>query len=102
MYGNASDLVRFRLMPIEDSLRKPLECNWSFTTVNRADRTIAFRDRSRGEITARNWDFGDGKTSSEQHPIHRYAEAGEYIVTLTITGPKGTAKRTKVWDVTLP
>jgi hypothetical protein len=102
MYGNASDLVKFRLMPIEASLRKPIEANWTFKEVSRQDRTVAFRDRSYGEITSWSWDFGDGQTSAEQHPTHHYDKAGEFIVTLTVTGPQGTAKRTKVWDVTLP
>lgn len=102
MYGNASDLVKFRLMPIEESLRRPIEANWTFQTVSRADRTVAFRDRSHGEITEWKWDFGDGQTASEQNPTHRYAKAGDFIVTLTVKGPHGTAKRTKVWDVALP
>ncbi len=29
------------------------------------------------------WDFGDGKSSNEQKPIHTYAQAGNYDVTLT-------------------
>ena len=33
-----------------------------------------------------NWDFGDGSTSTEPSPSHTYAENGEYIVCLTITG----------------
>lgn len=102
MYGDASDLVQFRLMPLEESVRKPVQANWSFVEVSRADRTIAFRDRSQGEVTAWHWDFGDGEASTEQHPTHRYVQAGDYIVTLTVTGPKGTSRRTKVWDVTLP
>ena len=31
------------------------------------------------------WDFGDEQTSEEQNPDHIYAEAGEYIATLTVT-----------------
>ncbi|MEM4258113.1 MAG: PKD domain-containing protein [Candidatus Thermoplasmatota archaeon] len=31
------------------------------------------------------WDFGDGATSCEQNPVHRYETPGEYIITLTIT-----------------
>lgn len=31
------------------------------------------------------WDFGDGNTSTEQDPIHRYAAAGAYQVKLKIT-----------------
>ncbi|MCB9080579.1 MAG: PKD domain-containing protein [Lewinellaceae bacterium] len=30
------------------------------------------------------WDFGDGQTSTEESPMHTYAEQGNYTVTLTI------------------
>jgi len=89
-------------MPIEANLRKPVEANWSFQVVSRSDRVVAFRDRSYGNITSRRWDFGDGTSSREQHPVHRYAEGGEFIVTLSVEGPEGKAHRTKIWDVTLP
>jgi hypothetical protein len=101
MYGDASDLVAFRLMPIEKSLRKPVEADWSFLVINREDRVVAFRDRSYGNITGWRWDFGDGTSSTERHPTHRYEKSGEFIVTLHVQGPEGTARRTKVWDVTL-
>jgi PKD repeat protein len=102
MYGDASDLVAFRLMPIEKNLRKPVEADWSFQVLDQADRVVAFRDRSYGKIASWRWDFGDGKSSSERHPIHRYEKPGELIVTLSVEGPEGKARRTKVWDVTLP
>lgn len=31
------------------------------------------------------WNFGDGETSTEQHPVHVYYTAGNYPVTLTVT-----------------
>ncbi len=31
------------------------------------------------------WDFGDGTTSIEEHPVHTYQNPGTYIVTLTAT-----------------
>lgn len=31
------------------------------------------------------WDFGDGKTSTEQNPVHTYEKIGEYTATLTVT-----------------
>lgn len=31
------------------------------------------------------WDFGDGETSTEENPVHEYAEGGTYEVTLTAT-----------------
>lgn len=102
MYGDASELVAFRLMPLEASLRQAVEADWSFKVVTLSERLVAFRDRSYGEITAWDWDFGDGKRSSERHPIHRYEQPGEYVVTLSVSGPHDKARLSKVWDVTLP
>ncbi len=31
------------------------------------------------------WEFGDGASSTEEHPTHRYAKEGTYIVKLTVT-----------------
>ena len=36
------------------------------------------------------WDFGDGNTSTETNPVHQYAKAGDYNVTLTIDGASCT------------
>jgi len=35
------------------------------------------------------WNFGDGYTSEQRNPVHGYTEAGEYIVTLTVTDDEG-------------
>ncbi len=43
-----------------------------------------FRNRSVGAKTWV-WDFGDGTTSTEQHPTHTFADYGVYTVTLTVT-----------------
>ncbi|MEM6395877.1 MAG: PKD domain-containing protein [Bacteroidota bacterium] len=45
-----------------------------------------FVDVTLGAVEAWSWDFGDGGTSDQQHPIYEYAEPGEYTVTLTATG----------------
>lgn len=34
-------------------------------------------------ISAFEWDFGDGQTSTEENPTHIYADPGTYLVTLT-------------------
>lgn len=101
MYGDASDLVAFRLMPLEPSLRKPLSAQWSYQVLDLARRAVAFQDHSTGEITKRRWDFGDGEVSAEQHPVHTYKAAGEFIVTLEVEGPAGKARWTKVRDVVM-
>ena len=62
-------------------------------------RVLAFQDESTGQINSWRWDFGDGTGSTEQHPIHRYEKAGEYIVNLYIEGPGGKSRWTKIRDV---
>ncbi len=99
MYGNASELVAFRLMPLEPRFRKKLEAQWSFKVVDMGRRLVAFQDLSEGKITSWKWEFGDGATSTEQHPIHAYQSPGRYVVTLWVEGPEGKSRRSKVWDV---
>jgi PKD repeat protein len=40
------------------------------------------------------WEFGDGDTSTEEDPVHAY-DIGEYEVSFTATGKKGTFTETK-------
>jgi hypothetical protein len=101
MYGNADDLVAFRLMPLEPALRKPIQAQWSFQVLDMDRRLVAFQDRTQGEAQRWRWDFGDGHSSTEQHPSHRYEAAGEYIVTLEAEGPAGKSRWTKVRDLVL-
>lgn len=99
MYGQASFLLPFKLMPLQDRFKKPIEAQWSFKVVDMDRRLVAFKDESEGKITSWKWDFGDGATSTEQFPQHKYEKPDHYIVTLFIEGPAGKSKRTKVWDV---
>lgn len=46
---------------------------------------VQFTDTSTKAGT-RNWNFGDGETSTETSPYHTYASNGIYDVTLTISG----------------
>ncbi|RVT43980.1 PKD domain-containing protein [Sphingobium algorifonticola] len=101
MFGNASDLPLFRLMPMEAGSRRSPDAQWSFTVVDMDRRLVAFRDESAGDIRSWKWDFGDGSFSTEQHPQHSYAKPGNYVVILDVTGADGTARRSKVWDVQL-
>jgi len=55
------------------------------------DLTATFTDESTddGSIVAWAWDFGDGSSSTAQNPVHTYALAGDYPVTLTVTDELG-------------
>ncbi len=45
---------------------------------------VHFHDISSGDIVAWYWDFGDGNTSYQKNPIHRYADNGTYTVRLSV------------------
>lgn len=49
-----------------------------------AFRPLQFTDTTQGVATFWLWDFGDGNTSTLQHPSHIYAVGGVYTVTLTV------------------
>ncbi len=99
VFGIASMQRLFTLMPIEAQYRKPIEAAWTHTNV-KDTRIVAFRDQSYGNITSWKWDFGDGTTSTEQNPVHEYAEDNpRYTVTLYVSGPDGTSRCCKVWGV---
>ena len=50
---------------------------------------VQFTDTSVGVITTWDWLFGDGDSSTEQHPTHTYLTAGPFTVTLLVSGPTG-------------
>lgn len=59
-----------------------------------APLTVEFRDISwplGSSIVSWAWSFGDGATSTEQHPLHLYTEPGYYTVTLTVANANGSA-----------
>ncbi len=52
--------------------------------------TVLFTDLSSENPTAWKWDFGDGATSTNQHPYHVYQEPGKYTVGLVVTNQYGS------------
>jgi hypothetical protein len=101
MYGNASFLNEFRLMPLEPQFQKAIDAHWTFKVIDMNRRLVAFEDESIGKVTSWKWDFGDGTSSDEQHPLHTYTEPGQYVVVLYVEGPAGKSRLSKIWDVTL-
>ncbi len=57
---------------------------------------VAFSDLSAGFPDSWIWDFGDGTSSTEQHPTHAYPQPGLYTVTLTVGGSCGSDSTTMV------
>jgi len=54
-----------------------------------ATLTVQFTDLSTGDIQSYLWDFGDGHTSDIRSPVHTFAKADNYTVTLTVKDAAG-------------
>ncbi len=52
--------------------------------------TVTFTDTSASLVDSWLWGFGDGLTTTLQHPAHVYTGAGVYTVTLSVSGPAGS------------
>lgn len=50
---------------------------------NTTDDTVLFKNKSKGYLIKEfKWNFGDGSSSSDTNPVHKYSAAGDYLVTL--------------------
>lgn len=73
----------------EDTKPKPEAAFSANTTSIFKEQSISFTDNSKNNPTIWFWEFGDGETSTEQHPTHTYNSAGTFSVTLTATNESG-------------
>lgn len=60
-----------------------------------ADDQVAFTALTHSAVSWL-WDFGDGETSTEQNPVHIYADGGYYNVILTATGSDGSTASNEI------
>jgi len=60
---------------------------------------VTFTDTSTGSPTSWSWEFGDGTTSSERNPVHSFATAGLFSVSLTASNVGGSSVKTKFLNV---
>jgi len=78
--------------PLTEPIRADFTAN---RTRGPAPLTIRFTDLSEGSPTGWAWTFGDGNTSTEQHPAYTYPDPGNYTVTLTVQNGAGTDTLTR-------
>jgi PKD repeat protein len=70
-----------------DGAPESIDTDACFEAVSEAmqESSITFTSGCSGNAESYLWDFGDGTTSTEMNPVHVYAKAGTFEVTLTIT-----------------
>ena len=94
-YGSSSEIktnyIAIGLAPRADFTGQP--------TTGNTPLTVEFTDRSTGHPTVWYWNFGDGKESSEQNPVHTYFSSGEFTVTLTASNEYGSSYASKAYFI---
>ena len=60
---------------------------------------LQFTDLSLHEPVAWEWDFGDGRQSSDRNPRHAYANEGNYMVSLKVYDDKGYCSSIKTQEI---
>lgn len=71
--------------------------------VNDSTHLISSTFVNSGTVTSRLWNFGDGFTSPEIDPYHKYTNSGAYVVTLFVNDTAGCENsRTKVVSISPP
>jgi len=83
------------------------KADFQFNPINPTTQdAIQFFDRSTdadGRIIEWLWTFGDGSTSAEQSPTHKFSAKGSYTVTLTVKDDEGaTNSESKAIEVAEP
>jgi hypothetical protein len=64
--------------------------------------TVAFSNRTSGNVSAYRWDFGDGQSSTATNPTHTFTAPGAYQVTLAATWSGGVVTVPGVVAVVAP
>lgn len=91
-----SSLIILALIGLNSCQKDPPVCDFDYS----ADGlTVTFTSKSTNTDTY-SWDFGDGKTSTEMDPVHKYEGGGEFDVKLTVTGAGGTDSKEETIAVT--
>ena len=83
---------------------QPVSASFMVTPSNgtAGSTTFSFIDQSTGSVTSWLWQFGDGFTSQQQNPTHVYANAGNYTVTLQVSGSGTNSTTNRLVTVTAP
>ncbi len=91
-----SDKVTQELVVAEDP--SPVACFTVESTSVSVGEEVLFENCSENALEY-HWDFGDGNTSEEEHPVHAFDVAGEMEVVLTASNDAGQDSMSKTIQV---
>jgi PKD repeat protein len=91
------------ILVMDKSAVAPVAAFSGTPTSGTAPLTVTFTDASTNAPTSWSWDFGDSDTTNAtvQNPVHTYAAAGSYTVTLTATNAGGSNTATQTDYITV-
>lgn len=81
-------LVVFMVASCTDEIDRPVFPISATIFHSMKDKQVAFTALTHSAVSWQ-WDFGDGKTSTEQNPVHVYEKGGYYKAVLTATDASG-------------
>lgn len=94
--NNPADVVQSDFVAVSAAF--PIQINPS----GPAPLNVMLVNAGTGDLTGRTWDCGDGFTNTTRDQLtHIYERPGTYSVSLTVTGPMGTSKKTKTNYITV-
>lgn len=80
---------------------RPPQAGFAVNLPSSCNATVQLQDTSRAAPAQWRWTFGDGATSTQQHPLHTYAQLGTYTVSLRAINRYGTSTVTKPAYITV-
>jgi PKD repeat protein len=92
--GSAIKQMTMTVQP--PSIKKPVARFTQDKYSGKVPLTVKFTDKSQNNPTSYLWNFGDGSTSTDKNPSHRYKKIGGYIVRLKATNSAGSDSTTSV------
>jgi YVTN family beta-propeller protein len=94
-FGFVNVTIRTGSMEASPTNIVPVTAFSAIPTFGSTPLTVGFSDQSTGSPASWIWAFGDGNTSKDKNPIHKYNKTGLYPVTLTVNNANGSNTLTK-------
>ncbi len=102
--GNAGCSVNIETAPVKVTITTTITANFSAPATACANQKVKFTNGSTSDAsvtTFYNWNFDDGKTSTEKDPEHIFTSAGTFDVTLTVSYAGNSCAETKTIPITI-